>query len=305
MKSKIKYDVIILGGSYSGLAAAMALGRALNRTLVIDGEKPCNAQTPYSHNFLTQDGKRPMEIAVLAKAQVKKYEAVEFYHGFAISGRRIEAGFEIQLESGEVYLGSKLIFATGIIDRMPEIRGFRDCWGISVIHCPYCHGYEVRNAKTGILGDGDQVIQFAKLICNWTDDLTIFTNGTSMMTPSQLLELEGMGVSVDYRELKELLHINGYITDIIFNDKSQATLSALYAPRPFEQHSIIPEILGCDLTVDGYIMTNGLQETSINDIYACGDNCSTVRTLANAIATGTTAGMSASKKIIRERLNNL
>ena len=143
------FDVIIIGGSYSGLAAGMALGRALRQVLIIDSGKPCNEQTPHSHNFITQDGKTPKEIATLAKQQVEKYETVKFLSGLATTGTKTEVGFNIQTSAGETFSSKKIIFATGVKDIMQSIDGYAECWGISVLHCPYCHGYEVRNERNG------------------------------------------------------------------------------------------------------------------------------------------------------------
>ncbi|MCU0337011.1 MAG: NAD(P)/FAD-dependent oxidoreductase, partial [Sediminibacterium sp.] len=172
-----KIDVIIIGGSYAGLSAGMALGRALRNVLIIDSGKPCNIQTPHSHNFLTQDGKTPKEIANLAKRQVEEYKTVKFFDGLAIKGKKIENGFEIEAENGNIFSAKKLIFATGVKDIMPKIKGFSECWGISIIHCPYCHGYEYSKDKTGVLANGETAFEIGKLISNWTKDLTIFTNG--------------------------------------------------------------------------------------------------------------------------------
>ena len=162
MSDKKHFDVIIIGGSYSGLAAAMALGRALRKVLIIDSGKPCNRQTPYSHNFLTQDGKTPKEIATLAKQQVTMYDSVEFFNSLATKVSKTENGFEVQTSSGDIFKSKKLIFATGIKDEMPSIKGFSECWGISVLHCPYCHGYEVRNETTGIFGNGEYGFELDK-----------------------------------------------------------------------------------------------------------------------------------------------
>lgn len=154
-------DVIIIGGSYAGLSAAMALGRSLRNVLVIDSNSPCNKQTPYSHNFITQDGKKPAEITQLAREQVLNYETVQFVHGRAVSGKIIDDGFSIQMQSGDEYKSKKLIFATGIKDLMPDIRGFEDCWGISAIHCPYCHGYELRGTETALMANGEKAYHLA------------------------------------------------------------------------------------------------------------------------------------------------
>ena len=147
MKSNKLVDVVILGGSYAGLSAAMALGRAVRNVLIIDSRKPCNIQTPYSHNFITQDGKTPTEISTLAKLQVEKYKSIEFYNGLAVNGLKTIHGFEIITQNGDKFMAKKLIFATGVKDIMPNIKGFAACWGISVIHCPYCHGFEYINEK--------------------------------------------------------------------------------------------------------------------------------------------------------------
>ena len=181
MKYNQQFDVIIIGGSYSGLAAAMALGRALRRVLIIDSGKPCNRQTPYSHNFLTQDGKTPKEISTLAKHQVEQYETVQFFNGLATNGEKTQNGFEIHTELGKQFAARKLIFATGVKDLMPHIPGFTESWGISILHCPYCHGYEVKHEKTGILGNGNYGYEFSALISNWTKDLTLYTNCSRTM----------------------------------------------------------------------------------------------------------------------------
>jgi len=300
MSNNNDFDVITIGGSYSGLAAGMALGRALKKVLVIDGAKPCNSQTPYSHNFITNDGKRPKEIALQAKQQVQKYETVRFFAGTATRGANLENGFQIQVISGETFTAKKLIFATGIKDILPQIDGLAACWGTSVIHCPYCHGYEVRSEVTGILGNGEQAYDFTRLISNWTKDLTLFTNGSSTLTVEQTAHLASHNIKIVEKEIERLIHSNAQLEKIIFNDGEQFLLKALYAPAPFEQHCQLPEALGCELTDDGYIKVDPFQETTVKGVFACGDNATKMRTVANAVSMGTTAGMSASKMMILE-----
>ncbi|WP_428229115.1 NAD(P)/FAD-dependent oxidoreductase [Flavobacterium sp.] len=295
------FDVIIIGGSYSGLAAAMALGRALKQVLVINSGEPCNAQTPYSHNFLTQDGNRPAGIYTVGKQQAEKYETVQFLNGFASTGKKTGKGFEIMMETGETFQALKLIFATGIKDVMPPIEGFSECWGISAIHCPYCHGYEVRGSRTGILGNDDHAFELAKMISNWTPDLTLYTNGVSAITAAQTALLKENNIRIIEKQISKLEHLAGHIRNIVFTDGTKSSLNAIYAPRPFIQHCTIPESLGCLMTQDGYIKTDPFQQTSIEGIYASGDNASRVRTIANAVAMGTAAGMAASKKLIMEQ----
>jgi len=300
MSDKNVFDVIIVGGSYSGLAAGMALARALKKVLIIDNGKPCNIQTPYSHNFITNDGIPPKEIANLAKQQVQKYDTVKFVDGLAANGTTTGNRFEIMVRSGETFTAKKLIFATGIKDMLPPLDGLAECWGISVIHCPYCHGYEVRNEITGILGNGEEGYDFTRLISNWTKDLTLFTNGSSTLTVEQTAHLTAHNIKIIEKEIERLINSNGQLEKIIFNEGSEFFLNALYAPAPFEQHCLIPEKLGCELNDEGYLKVDAFQETTVKGVFACGDNTTKMRTVANAVATGTTAGMSVSKKMILE-----
>ena len=294
------FDVIIIGGSYSGLAAGMALGRAMKKVLIIDSGKPCNRQTPYSHNFITHDGDAPAEIAALANLQVRRYNTIRFFDGFATSGTKTDIGFEIHVASGESFTAKKLVFATGIRDIIPGIDGFAACWGISVLHCPYCHGYEVRNEKTGILDNGEFGFDLVRLISNWTNDLTLFTNGHSTLTDEQTEKFECHHIKIIEKEIERFEHTNGYIQDIIFKDGAKYSVQAIYAPVPFEQHCTIPHSLGCEVTNEGYIKVDPFQETTVNGVFACGDNATRMRTVANAVAMGTTAGITVSKKMIFE-----
>jgi thioredoxin reductase len=295
-----EFDVIIIGGSYSGLAAGMALGRALRQVLIIDSGNPCNKQTPYSHNFITQDGKTPTDIALLARQQVEKYGTVKFMNGLAVRGSKVEKGFEIKVGSGETFSAKKLIFATGIKDTIPDIDGVKECWGISVLHCPYCHGYEVKNESTGVLGNGEKGFEFVSLISNWTKDLTLFTNGKSTLTTNQAAKLNSHRIELIETEIERLEHTHGQLHNIIFKDGTTSPIKAFYAPSPFEQHCGIPEALGCELTDEGYLKTDSSQRTSVHGVYACGDNSIRLRTVANAVAMGTTAGMMINKEIVLE-----
>lgn len=292
------YDVIIIGGSYSGLAAAMALGRALKNVLIVDSGNPCNKQTPYSHNFITQDGNPPFIIASKAREQVEKYPTVSFLKDTVITGSKITNGFKVTTEDELEVTTSRLIFATGIRDVLPQIKEIRECWGISVLHCPYCHGYEVKNETTGIIGNGESGFEMIRLISNWTKDLTLYTNGPSTLTHEQSELLLKHFIKIDERKISELAQSSGHVESIKFTNNESAKVTAIYIKTPFEQHSKVPAMLGCQLNDEGYLVTNQLQETTTDGIYACGDNSSKMRTVANAVGTGTTAGISASKSVI-------
>lgn len=300
MEKTTNFDVIIIGGSSAGLSAGMCLGRALRNVLIIDSGKPCNQQTPHSHNFLTQDGSTPKEILSIAKEQLTQYKTVEFLTDLAVKGIKTDSGFEISTRSGKSFLGKKLVFATGISDSMPAIEGFAECWGISVIHCPYCHGYEYRNEKTGILANGDLGFETAKLISNWTKDLTLYTNGKSDLTAAQTEILQEHGFTIEEKVVKRIVHENGQIEKIIFNDGAEANLNVLYARLGFTQHCSIPEDLGCEMTEQGHIKADMFMKTTIPGIYACGDNISPMRSIANAVYNGSVTGAVLNMELINE-----
>ena len=300
MKEQNKFDAIVVGGSYSGLATAMALGRALRKTLLIDSGNPCNSQTPHSHNFLTRDGETPHDIAAIAREQVEKYDTVSFVNDLALSAIKHNTGFAIVTATGETFTGRKLIFATGIRDVIPAIPGFAECWGISLIHCPYCHGYEVRKQATGILGNGDYGYDFSTLISNWTSDLTLFTNGRSALTTVQTAKLREHNIRIVEDEVENLEHKNGWLQQINFKNGQSTPLTALYTRTPFLQHCPIPDSLGCALTDDGYIQVDAAQKSTVHGVFAGGDCTTRMRTVANAVSMGTTAGMMANKELIDE-----
>lgn len=299
-RMKEKFDVIIVGGSYAGLSAAMALSRALRTVLLIDAGKPANRFTPYSHNFITHDGKRPDEIATLARQQVAKYSSVQQVEGFVVSAEKVEHEFIVGLDTGTQFASTKLIFATGIVDLMPTIPGFADCWGKSVLHCPYCHGYEVRNTRTGILGNGDYAFEFGSLISNWTRELIIFTNGTATLSAVQKATLDRHHIPVIEQRIQALHHDQGYLKSISFENGRSTTLSTIYARPEFKQHTNLPAQLGCELTPEGYIKIDSSHRTTVAGVYACGDNVTRLRTVSNAVAMGTVAGMMANKDLITE-----
>lgn len=300
MRDPKQYDVIIVGGSYAGLAAAMALGRALRQVLVIDGGNPCNKQTPYSHNFLTNDGKPPAEITALAREEVQRYRNVALLNGMVTKGKKTDEGFDIELESGDKYTAKKLVFATGIKDIFPDIPGFAESWGISVLHCPYCHGYEVRGQKIGILANGELALELASLISNWTDNLTVYTNGFSTLAPEQVAKLRKHNIEIIEDKIARLDQDKGYVTQIVFENGRYAPVAAIYARLPFIQHSPLPAELGCQLTPEGYLKIDLAQKTTLPGIFACGDNTTRMRTVANAVSMGTTTGLMVNKELIEQ-----
>lgn len=291
-----KYEVIIIGGSYSGLSAAMSLGRALRNVLIIDSSDACNKQTPHSHNFITQDGNKPAEISERAKKQVLNYSTIEFLNDLVVSIDKKE-NFIIKT-SNEIFEAEYLILATGVKDIMPNIPGFSECWGISVIHCPYCHGYEVKEQKTGIIGNGDLAFHYSKLLTNLTKELVIFTNGKASFTKEQEAKLAKYNVEIIETEIEEIVHQNGQIDYLKFKDETKYSIPVIYASFGITQKTDFAEKLGCEMTDKGLIKVDATQKTTIEKIFACGDNSSPFRSVANAVSSGNIAGMLLNNTII-------
>ena len=299
--TKIKeYEAIIIGGSYAGLSAAMALGRSLRNVLVIDSGLPCNSQTPHSHNFITQDGERPAAIASKAREQVLRYQTVTSVNDLATSGKKAENGFLITTKKGQALFGKKLIFATGIKDLMPQIEGFAACWGISVIHCPYCHGYEFRGKNTGIMANGEKAFHVASLVYNLTNNITILTSSKAEFTEEQRKKLDQHEIPIIQSKISQIEHDDGQVSDVVFEDGKKMKFDAVYAAIPFVQHCEIPFQLGCELTEQGHLKIDQFQKTTVDGVFACGDNSSTMRSVANAVSSGNMAGAAVNKALTEE-----
>ena len=302
MENTTHFDAIIIGGSYAGLSAAMALGRSIRNVLIIDSGQPCNQQTPFSHNFITQDGVAPAKIAKQAKKQVLEYPTVKHLKDKAVSAKKENEVFTVATENGSDFTTQKLLFATGVKDHMPDIPGFSECWGISVLHCPYCHGYEVKNQPIGILANGEVAFELCQLIQHWTQNLTLFTNGQSTLNKDQTNLIKRLDISLVEKEVDRLQHQSGSLDKILFRDGSSTGLSAIFSRVEFEQHCKIPMELGCKLTEQGHIEVDDMQKTSVDGIFAAGDNTVPFRTVSIAVAAGTKAGAVINMELIGEKI---
>ncbi|HEX9980998.1 MAG TPA: NAD(P)/FAD-dependent oxidoreductase [Flavobacterium sp.] len=284
------YDVIIIGGSAAGLSAALTLARALRQVLIIDCGTPCNMQTPRSHNFFTQDGNTPAAILDQAKEQVLSYPNVTFLHDKVVQAQSIDDAFAVETESGETFDSKKILLCTGLSDQKPDISGFAECWGITVLHCPYCHGYEVRNEPTAIFANGEAAYHLGVLINNWTKNITVLTNGTSELRNEEMEKLTELGITVIDNEIEAFENDNGRLSTVRFKDGSSFDVGVVYASIPFQQQSSLAEELGCKISSHGHVDVDTEQRTSIQGVYAAGDNTAQQRAISVAAASGTKAG---------------
>lgn len=292
------FDVIIVGGSHAGLSAALCLGRSLRKTLVIDAGKPCNSQTPRSHNLLMHDGEKPQVILEKSRKQVLRYPTVEFLEDLVITVEKEDGFFVLATEKRKKFCTQKILFATGLTDILPDITGFSECWGISVLHCPYCHGYEVKGMKTGILGNGDLAFEMVKSVSHWTDDLVIFTNGKPIFSDVEIEKLKSRNIPIIDTAIKALEHENGHLKRILFKEGSSHEIHTLYAHPHTKQQCNLAAVFGCKTNGHGCIETDVFQKTNIHGIYAAGDCASVGRAVSVAVASGTVAGMFINKELI-------
>ncbi|MBD3583018.1 NAD(P)/FAD-dependent oxidoreductase [Flavobacterium selenitireducens] len=294
------YEVIIIGGSYAGLSAAMTLGRSLRNVLVIDSNSACNRNSPSAHNLVGFDNEAPEVIAAKAKEQVLKYHSVTFFSGRAkaISGRDCE--FEVTTETGISFLAQKVLLATGVTDILPEIPGFSACWGKTAIHCPYCHAFEIAHKKIGILAHGQAGFEMAKLMRQWSRDISLLTNGNEPFSFEALGVLKEKEIPVHPKVISEILHSDGNVTSVVFDDGTSEAFDAIYARAGVRQSTQIPIAMGCDLDNHGFVIVDESQRTNVPGLFACGDNTMAMRSLARAIASGNTAGICINHELVNE-----
>lgn len=299
-KTQIRFDAIIIGGSFAGLSAAMALGRSLRRVLIVDNNRPCNQYTPRSHNFITHDGADPRKIAENALAQVLQYRSVRYSRDTVVNVKKNHDGFQISTQSQTTYEAKKLLFATGLKDLLPNIIGFESCWGKSVIHCPYCHGFEFKEKKTAILAQGDASIHLAGLVRNLTDDLTLINPGKVPFSYEQRQILDRNNIQIREEQVTEIIHRNGRMNAIRYGGGQTEPFEIAYAEVAFEQHSPIPLSLGCTLTESGHLQVDQSQQTNIPGIFAAGDCAGRFRSIANAVSSGNIAGAMLNLQLVQE-----
>ncbi len=286
----------------AGLSAALVLGRSSRSVLVVDSGKPCNRQTHHSHNFITRDGETPAQLTKLAREQALAYQTVHYLNGRVNTLSKNAADFDLTTDSQIRIKARKVLLATGLEDIMPPIDGFAESWGISVLHCPYCHGYEVRNQPLGVLITGEHTVDYVGLIHHWSQNLTLFTNGTGTLAPDQRSALNRLNVPIIETPIARIKHEHGLMNAIMLQDGRQVDLRALFAPVPFRQHSDLAQQSGCTLTPTGLIQVTLVGQTSVPGLFAAGDTSSPMRQLAVASASGVAAGAGINRELVTEEV---
>ena len=218
-----RYDVVVVGGGAAGLSAALVLGRARRRVVVVDGGAPRNAPAAHMQGFLSRDGMSPAELLAVGREEAAAY-GVEFISGHVIS---VEPGFVVSLDDGETLTARRLLIATGATDELPSIPGLQERWGRDFLHCPYCHGWEVRDQPLGVLGTGPSSVEHAQLIRQWSDDLIFFAH-TYELTDTEREQLEARGIRIVDAEVRGIVVEEDRLRGVVLGDGRTVERAALF-----------------------------------------------------------------------------
>jgi thioredoxin reductase len=295
-------DAIVVGGSFAGLSAAMQLARARRRVLVVDAGLPRNRFSEASHGFFGQDGKAPYDILRDAARQVAAYPTVQFFRGEVTGASPVEGGFAVTLGDGREERAARLILATGVRDELPPIPGLRERWGRTVLHCPYCHGYEVAGRPLGVLARNSLAVHQAGLIPDW-GPTTLFTQGVLELDAEQAAFLAGRGVQVEGTPVVELLGEAPDLEGVRLADGRVIPLRGLFTAPEVRMASPLAEELGCELEQGPqgpYIRVDDRKKTTVPGVYAAGDAAAPLHNATVASASGVLAGVGAHQSLALE-----
>ena len=292
-----KYDAVIVGAGTAGLSAALAFGRAMRRVLVLDGGPPRNAPAEHAHNLFTRDGVAPDELLRLGKRDLEKYETVEVREDVATAASGSDGDFTVTLSGGDSALARKVIIASGQTDVMPDMPGFAEAWGRGIYHCPFCHGWEVRDRPLAVYASGNMVMFRVNLIRNRSRDLIAITDGTEAPEEDRK-KLDALGVPLyespisaiesDTEEQK--------LTRIVLEDGTEIEREGLFTNPPQRQSSELAETLGCATVYMEMMQAHaisadpGTRETIVKGVFVAGDAGKIMQSLANAVASGAAVG---------------
>ncbi|MNS58358.1 Thioredoxin reductase [compost metagenome] len=298
MPTEPLYDVVIVGGSYAGLAGAMQLGRARRQVAVIDAGQRRNRFAKTSHGFLTQDGRAPEAIAADARAQVLAYPTVTWIDGRATAAERADGTFRVALESGETVTGKRLILAGGVVDELPEIPGLQERWGRSVFACPYCHGYELNQGRVGVIATSPMSLHQAQLLPDW-GQVTFFTNGAIELDTAQAQDLAERGVTVEPTLIEAI--VGDATPTVRLQDGREVMVDGLFTASRIHLASPLAEQLGCALEegpMGNFIRVDEMKQTSVPGVFAAGDAARMAASVTFAVADGAMAGISAHRSLV-------
>ncbi|WP_460513772.1 NAD(P)/FAD-dependent oxidoreductase [Hymenobacter jeollabukensis] len=296
--------MVIVGAGAAGLSAALLLGRCRRRVLLCDGGRPRNHFSPAVHGFLSRDGIKPHELLRIGHEQLASYPTVERRENcVSQASKDPETGiFHLTLDSGRAVTTRKIILATGVTDILPPIDGMHELWGRGVLHCPYCHGFEVCDQPVAVYGTNKSVAGFALLISRWSKDVAVCTDGWTGLSEHARHRLKRHHIILHEQPISQLIgRRNRQLHRINFQDGTSLARHALFI-HPEQQHrSPLAEQLGCRLLQrSGAVWVDKRIQTSVSGVYAAGDITPAAQQALIAAAEGAQAAISCNEQLTRE-----
>jgi thioredoxin reductase len=266
-----RHDVVVIGGGAAGLSAALVLSRARRSILVVDAGTPRNAPATHMHGYLSRDGIPPAELMTAGRHEVRGYGGVVVDDTVTDVGHAGHGGFMVILAEGRRISARRLLVTTGLRDELPDTPGLRDRWARDVLHCPYCHGYEVRDRQLGVVGGTPGAVRYAQIVRQWTHDLVYFTP-PDLLTDGDRTELDARAIGVvegaiEHLVIDEADHLRG----VQLGDGRVVPRDALFVPPRFVPNNQLLVSLGCDVDADGWVIADSNGRTSVPGVWAAGN----------------------------------
>jgi thioredoxin reductase len=295
-----EYDVIVIGGSAAGLSAALVLSRARRRVAVLDSGEPRNAPAAHMQGFLSRDGMPPRDLVAAGRAEVQQYGG-RLVEGVVTDVRRRHDArrFAVRLASGATMTARRVLFATGLRDEIPDIPGFRDRWGRDLLHCPYCHGYEVRDQPLGVLGRGPETVQHALIIRQWSSDVVLFAHGGDL-TASDRERLGACGIDVVDTPVAGLVVDDDALTGVELQDGRVIARAAVFVRPRFVPNNDLLADLGCENNDDGWPVIDQTGATSVPGVWVAGNAANPRGQVITAAGEGSAAAIAINNDLVDE-----
>jgi thioredoxin reductase len=293
------YDVVVVGGGAAGLSAAQVLGRACRRVAVVDAGEPRNAPAHQVHGYLARDGIPPRELLAVGRAEVASYGGELISH--AVVG--IDPGFRIRLASGGTLEARRVLVATGLTDELPDIPGLRERWGRDVLHCPYCHGYEVRDQPLGALGGGPDSFGHTLLLRQWSPDVTYFPHA-STLTADERERLSARGVRVVDGTVTRVVVEGDRLAGVEVDGRTLVERAALFVRPRFVPRSDLLTGVGCAVNEDGWVTVDPAGRTSVPGVWAAGNAVDPRAQVITAASAGSIAAIDINTDLVDDDILN-
>jgi thioredoxin reductase len=300
-----QWDCVIVGGGAAGLSAGLVLGRARRRTLLVDVGDQSNLAAHGIGGLLGHDGRAPAELYALGRRELSAYPSVEVRSGEVVSGERADAGFVLRLADGRRESARKVLLATGMEYRPPSLPGLAELWGRSVFHCPFCHGWEVRDQALAVLARGERAVHSALLLRNWSDDVVLLTDGVADLDHDDRARLAAAQVAVDERMVAELATSDGELEAVVFTDGSRLARRGLLVATTLHQRSSLAEQFGAGFgeptpSAAKPIGVDALYRTTAPGVFAAGDVSAQLPQVAAAVAAGSLAATAVVQSLLAD-----